>query len=194
MSTTECRKETLFDSPASPTHLGGPASPASAKPQRDGPTHLDRPASPSRLGGPSFSTAQCKSTTITDTPRGPMEGDMWPQARSRRHDPASSREAADKLNRSGTTRIQQMLCLRGLRVMHGVNKTAAELYEIICRLWPAEVEPFLMASSRTGLFTHKRLPELRNMGLAANGPRRKCQVLKSMCQTWVASPMWRPPC
>jgi hypothetical protein len=38
---------------------------------------------------------------------------------------------------------------------------------------------------RTGIKAHKRLPELREAGLIANGPSRRCRVTNRRAMTWL---------
>lgn len=88
-------------------------------------------------------------------------------AHARGTDPATSHEAARKVESSGAARFNRTKCLNAVRDNPG--RTAAEI-AVLCGL--ERHEPSL------------RLPELREAGLVANGAARYCNVNKGRAMTW----------
>lgn len=90
-----------------------------------------------------------------------------PVALARSTDPATSYEAADKVESSGRAPRQRWRCLECLRRHPGA--TAAEIADYI------------------GMERHmpsRRLPELRVAGDVYNGKARICSVTKNRSMTW----------
>ena len=88
-------------------------------------------------------------------------------ALTRASDPATSREAAANIAASGALAAQRETCLSAVRNEPGL--TAAEI------------------AVKVGYERHvpsRRLPELRNAGLVANGAARVCKVTGTNCLTW----------
>lgn len=103
-----------------------------------------------------------RQTTLFDDP-------LPPHALSRRSNPETSREAAERHEASGRRASNQQTILRALRAHQG--RTAAELGEA------------------TGLGQHecaRRLPELLRSGAVQVGPARCCTVKGSRQRTWFA--------
>lgn len=89
-------------------------------------------------------------------------------AQSRSTDPVSSTLAADAIERSGIAAAHRRLCLAQVQTHPG--QTAAEIARAV------------------GLERHapsRRLPELREAGLVANGPMRVCAVKGRQSLTWL---------
>ena len=95
-----------------------------------------------------------------------MEGEAV-QASARRTDPATSLEAARKLERVGKAHTQRMNCVRAVREHPG--KTAYEIARIL---------------GCDGIIPGKRLPEARKLGFVKNGTPRVCEVRGSKAMTW----------
>lgn len=94
-----------------------------------------------------------------------------PRAKSRALDPDTSHRAAIKVEREGTAGTQRRRCMEQVRRSPG--QTAAEI------------------AAALGLERHvpsRRLPELREAGLVANGPSRVCSVMGTPSMTWVLAP------
>lgn len=90
-----------------------------------------------------------------------------PRARSRRTDPQTSAEAAERIESTGKAATQRRICLLAVRAQPGL--TAAEI------------------ASKLDCDRHmpsRRLPELRDAGLVRNGEPRVCSVVNSNCGTW----------
>lgn len=87
-----------------------------------------------------------------------------PIAKARKTDPETSHEAARKVERKGKANAQRQKCEKQVRQYPGC--TAAEYSESL------------------GFLAHKRLPELRQAGIIANGTDRKCKVTGQMAMTW----------
>ena len=88
-------------------------------------------------------------------------------ARSRTTDPQTSRLAAEEVEASGGAQAQRDLCLAEVKKQPG--RTAAEI------------------GVATGLERHapsRRLPELREANLVANGRPRICEVTRRLSMTW----------
>jgi hypothetical protein len=95
------------------------------------------------------------------------------RATAARGDPATSRAAADRMNASGKVGRDAAIVLRVLRDNPGY--TAVELFN---------------SQGENCLTRHdfsRRLPELRDAGLAENGPARKCQYAGTLQLTWHAT-------
>lgn len=86
------------------------------------------------------------------------------KAKARAHDPATSHEAADKVEREGVAGAQRRRCLDLVRARPGM--TAGEI------------------QAELGFLAHKRLPELRQDGLIRNGEPRICSVNGTKQLTW----------
>lgn len=89
------------------------------------------------------------------------------QVMSRRTDPHTSHEAAERVTSSGAASAQREACLRA--VVEHPGLTAAEIAEVI------------------GVDRHapgRRLPELRQAGLIRNGEARACRVKGTNCLSW----------
>jgi len=86
---------------------------------------------------------------------------------SHRHDPQTSRDAAEHLKRSGKLAAQQEAVLQALRQCDGA--THAELGESMGVHW---------------LTPARRLPELERAGQVKKGQPRTCKVKASRCTTW----------
>lgn len=89
-------------------------------------------------------------------------------AKSRRTDPATSRQAAHEAERSGRAASQRAICLAQVNAYPG--QTAAEI------------------AAQTGLERHvpsRRLPELRDRGLIVNGDARICTVTGRASMVWL---------
>ena len=84
-----------------------------------------------------------------------------------RHDPDTSREAAEHLRRSGRLGAQQQAVLEALRQCDGA--THAELGAFMGLHW---------------LTPARRLPELERAGRVHKGEPRVCRVKGSRCTTW----------
>lgn len=96
-------------------------------------------------------------------------------ALARSTDPVTSHEAASEAEGSGRARIQRDRCLAS--VLDCPGRTAAEV------------------AAATGLERHapsRRLPELRDAGLIANGRARICKVTGRLSITWFPSQEVRP--
>ena len=93
-----------------------------------------------------------------------------PLARARNSDPATSHEAADKIERKGKADTHRALCLMAVRSIPGMT-----CYEIDEFLGLREVG-------------HRRLPELREEGWVVNGEARKCRISGNNCMTWYLAP------
>jgi hypothetical protein len=78
----------------------------------------------------------------------------------------TSSDAARHIHTSGAAQRQRDLCLAVLRESPGL--TAQEI------------------EAQIGIKAHKRLPELRFLGLARNGPVRPCTVSGRQAMTWLA--------
>lgn len=92
-------------------------------------------------------------------------------ASARHDDPATSHEAAAKLEGSGKAFTQRNICLKAVRAQPGL--TAAEIADEI------------------GMERHipsRRLPELRAMGLVYNGEVCLCAVTGNASMTWNPAP------
>jgi len=83
----------------------------------------------------------------------------------RKHDPPTSALAGREAESSGLARMQRSRCLEAVIATPGL--TAREI------------------ENRTGIKAHKRLPELREAGLIANGPSRTCRVTGRRAMTWL---------
>jgi len=90
---------------------------------------------------------------------------------SHRGDPATSREAAEKLRRSGRLQTQRQAVLEALRQCD--RATHAELGAFMGTHW---------------LTPARRLPELERAGLVRKGEPRICTVKGSRCTTWWVEP------
>lgn len=108
-----------------------------------------------------------------------------PRALARNSDPAPSHLAARRVNQSGQAARQREICLRAVR--HWPGRTSAELAQLVALEWPAEIK---LHAGSTGLFTCRRLPELRTLGQVANGNKRICSVVGSVCQTWLPTSLF----
>jgi hypothetical protein len=97
-----------------------------------------------------------------------------PRARARREDPQTSHQAADKVEIEGKATGLRRICLQQVRRSPG--QTAGE---IAAALGVERCVP------------SRRLPELREAGLVANGPPRRCVVMGTSCMTWI--PATPPP-
>ncbi len=89
-------------------------------------------------------------------------------ALARTADPPTSHEAASAIERSGIAEAHRLRCLAAVRQQPG--QTAAEIARVV------------------GLERHapsRRLPELRDAGLVANGPIRICAVKGRRSLTWI---------
>jgi len=86
---------------------------------------------------------------------------------SHRHDPQTSREAAEQLRRSGKLGAQQRAVLEALRQCDGA--THAELGAFMDLHW---------------LTPARRLPELERVALVRKGEPRICSIKGSRCCTW----------
>jgi hypothetical protein len=89
------------------------------------------------------------------------------QARARGADPATSHEAAIRVERKGKAASQREQLASEVRLYPGL--TAAEYARIL------------------GMERHvpsRRLPELREAGIVKNGWARECSVMKTSCMTW----------
>jgi len=89
------------------------------------------------------------------------------KASARRTDPATSHQAARKVEATGAAGEQRALCLKAVHEHPG--STAAEIATFL------NIERH--APSR-------RLSELRRGGLVYNGEPRRCRVVGSRCMTW----------
>jgi len=90
-----------------------------------------------------------------------------PLARSRKLDPETSAEAAERVERNGTAAGQRQNVLAAVNTHPGM--TSAEIAELL------------------GMERHapaRRLPELRDAGLLRMGEKRKCTVAGTMAMTW----------
>jgi len=100
-----------------------------------------------------------------------VAGETKPRAADRpmthRSDPPTSREAADKLVKSGRLHTQRQAVLEALRQCDGA--THAELGAFMGLHW---------------LTPARRLPELERAGLVRKGEARTCAVKGSRCTTW----------
>lgn len=90
-------------------------------------------------------------------------------ATSRKSDPATSHDAAAKVESSGRAGSDRARLLEAVR--HHPGHTAGEL---------AMLDSVRMERSEVS----KRLPELRKMGLVKNGEARECFARKSRMLTW----------
>ena len=88
------------------------------------------------------------------------------KARARVSDPMTSHLAAAEHELSGKAATHRELCLKAVRKYPGLTS-----FEIDNALGVNEV-------------AHRRLPELRKMGLIKNGLARKCRIKNTMCMTW----------
>lgn len=89
-------------------------------------------------------------------------------ALSSRTDPETSRQAEKEIKSSGLLSIQLRETLEAL-LRYPKNLTSREL------------------ASRTRLDYHevaRRLPDLATLGLAKQGPKRRCRVGGKLCVTW----------
>lgn len=86
---------------------------------------------------------------------------------SRSTDPATSHEAARKLERGGEAHTQRMECVRAVREHPG--KTPYEIARIL---------------GCDGIIPGKRLPDARKKGLVKNGAPRECSIRGSKAMTW----------
>ena len=93
-------------------------------------------------------------------------------ALSRRTDPITSQLAADEVESSGVASRQRDICLAYVRAHHP-GRTSAEI-AVECGL--------------NRYTPSRRLPELRDDGLVANGENRKCAITQRLCMTWW--PVW----
>ncbi|MFA7235761.1 MAG: helix-turn-helix domain-containing protein [Phycisphaeraceae bacterium] len=82
----------------------------------------------------------------------------------RNTDPPTSVIAGHSMEVIGAAQCQRDRCLAAVKTEPGL--TAREIEQ------------------RTGIKAHKRLPELRERGLAHNGITRLCQVSGRMAMTW----------
>jgi len=83
----------------------------------------------------------------------------------RNNDPPTSALAGRAAESSGLARMQRSRCMEAVIATPGL--TAREIED------------------RTGIKAHKRLPELREAGLIANGPSRRCRVTGRRAMTWL---------
>ena len=89
-------------------------------------------------------------------------------ARARNSDPFTSHDAAREAEAGGRASAHRQICLA--EVLRKPGQTAAEIAVAV------------------GLERHapsRRLPELRDAGLVANGPARICEVTGRMSLTWL---------
>jgi hypothetical protein len=102
------------------------------------------------------------------------QGDLFTaRARARRRDPASSHEAARRAEVWGA-KGQRLEALVAVKAMRGC--TTAEIAKFFTST-DLEYEKLYRMLGR-------RLPELRENGLIANGTARKCAVRASLAMTW----------
>jgi hypothetical protein len=85
-------------------------------------------------------------------------------AKARAKDPATSHEAARKVEKDGVAQDQRSRCLAIVQQSPGL--TAGEI------------------QAKLGFLAHKRLPELRDLYLIRNGEPRKCTVNGTRQMTW----------
>jgi len=83
----------------------------------------------------------------------------------RNNDPPTSALAGRQIESSGVARMHRSRCLEA--VVETPGRTAREI------------------ENRIGLKAHKRLPELRQFGLVANGPSRICSITGRRAMTWL---------
>lgn len=89
-------------------------------------------------------------------------------AKSCRSDPMTSHQAAREAEKSGRAASQRAICPASVNALPG--QTAAEI------------------AAQTGLERHapsRRLPELRDRGLVANGGPRVCAVTRRSSMIWL---------
>ncbi|MDH4201382.1 MAG: winged helix-turn-helix domain-containing protein [Phycisphaerae bacterium] len=89
-------------------------------------------------------------------------------AKSRRTDPVTSHQAAHEVEKSGRAASHRAMCLASVNMRPG--QTAAEI------------------AVHTGLERHapsRRLPELRDQGLIANGQSRVCTATGRLSLVWL---------
>lgn len=90
-----------------------------------------------------------------------------PRAMYRTTDPATSREAANHVDRTGKAKSQRLACLTEVKRCPG--QTAAEI------------------AHQLGLERHapsRRLPQLEEQGLVEKGPPRTCKIQGTRSVTW----------
>ena len=96
---------------------------------------------------------------------------LFDQPRSHRADPVTSYIAAEKLAKSGGWTAQQAEVLEALRHCNG--GTAGEI--------GANMPGNPVANRFT---VSRRMSELREKELIAEGPKRACRIQNSLCVTW----------
>ena len=99
-------------------------------------------------------------------PTGPIHSCPWWE-RARRTDPATSYEAARRVERTGKADSHRRLVVEAVRAYPG--STGAEI---------------AMHANLERHEASRRLPECREMGLVRNGEARKCRVTGSLSLTW----------
>jgi hypothetical protein len=89
------------------------------------------------------------------------------EPRSHRHDPQTSRAAAERFKRSGKLQVHRQIVLDGVRRCNG--GTHSEIAAGTPLDW---------------LQVARRLSELERAGFVRKGPARRCRVKGSKCSTW----------
>jgi hypothetical protein len=115
-----------------------------------------------------------KQTTLFDAFPAPAPGQLLAseraaQARARRSDPESSKEAAQRANASGSVKANVQRVIDLVWVKPGC--TSRELAEI----QNAGLDRYEIA---------RRLPDAEELGAVRKGAKRKCRVARTSAVTW----------
>ena len=103
---------------------------------------------------------------------------------SRNTDPATSRLAAQELTASGTRASQQRAVMEALERVAGGRGARDDIsHRPPISVTSAELA---VAMNADRYMVARRLPELRNAELAANGVERTCRISGRKCGTWMA--------